>query len=172
MAVVLDQLSPAERATFVLHDVFGVSFDRIAELVGRTPSACRQLASRARHSVRASEPAPPHASPDPVLQAVVDSFIAACAGGDRDALARTLHPDVSGWATVDGRRVGFASGTETVAERIMFFLGPRSGWLLSPLPLDEGVAVVATRDGEPVAILRLDVSDGCIRSMHSVLLPA
>src|SRR4051812_17115845 len=48
LGVVLDQLSPAERAAFLLHDVFGISFDRIAEFVGRTPSACRQLASRAR----------------------------------------------------------------------------------------------------------------------------
>jgi RNA polymerase sigma-70 factor (ECF subfamily) len=172
LAVVLDQLSPAERATFLLHDVFGISFERIAELVGRTPSACRQLASRARRSIRDTEPSAPRTAPDPDLQAIAESFIAACAGGDLEALARTLHADVSGWATVDGARVGFAAGLDTVAERSLFFLGPRSGWLLSTLPLDDGIAVLATRDGEPVAMLRLDISDDLIRALHAVLLPA
>jgi RNA polymerase sigma-70 factor, ECF subfamily len=172
LAVVLDQLSPAERATFLLHDVFGIPFKRIAEIVGRTPSACRQLASRARRSIRDSEPSAPRTAPDSDLQAVVESFIAACSGGDLKALVRTLHTDVSGWATVDDGQVGFAEGIDTVAERLLFFLGPRSGWLLSPLPLDDGMAVVATRDGEPVAMLRLDISDGGIQSMHAVLLPA
>ena len=172
LAVVLDQLSPAERATFLLHDVFGISFERIAELVGRTPSACRQLASRARRSIRDGEPSAPSMGPDPDLQAVVESFIAACSGGDLKALARTLHTDVSGWATADGRRVGFAQGVDAYAERLLFFLGPRSGCLLSPLPLEDGMAVVATRAGQPVAIIRLDIPDGHIRSMHAVLLPA
>lgn len=172
LAVVLDQLSPAERAAFLLHDVFGISFERIAEVVGRTPAACRQLGSRARRSIRASEPSPPRTTAHPGLQAVVESFIAACSGGDVEALARTLQTDVAGWATVDGRRVGFAEGIEATAERVLFFLGPRSGWLLSPLPLDDGMAVVATRAGEPVAMVRLDISDDHISSMHAVLLPA
>lgn len=172
LAVVLDQLSPAERATFLLHDVFGIPFERIAEFVGRTPSACRQLASRARRSIRDSQPSAPRTAPHPELAAVVESFIAACAGGDLEALARTLHVDVSGWATVDGAQVGFAEGIDAVAERLLFFLGPRSGWLLSPLPLDDGMSVLATRDGEPVAMLRLNITDGLIRAMHSVLLPA
>jgi RNA polymerase sigma-70 factor, ECF subfamily len=172
LGVVLDQLSPAERAAFLLHDVFGISFERIAELVGRPPSACRQLASRARRSIRESEPSAARIAPDPELQAVVESFTAACSGGDLEALARTLHADVSGWATVDGRRVGFAEGIDAVAERLLFFLGPRSGCLLSPLPLDDGLAVVATRAGEPVAMVRLDVADDHVRSMHAVLLPA
>jgi RNA polymerase sigma-70 factor (ECF subfamily) len=171
LAVVLDQLSPAERATFLLHDVFGIPFTHIAELVGRTSAACRQLASRARRSVRDSEPVPSPSIPDPQLQAVVEDFIEACAGGDLEALSRTLHTEVSGWATIEGTRVGFAKGVETVAERLVFFLGPRSGWLLSPLPLDDGTAVVATRHGEPAALLRLNVSDGRILSMRCVPLP-
>jgi RNA polymerase sigma-70 factor (ECF subfamily) len=171
LAVVLDQLSPAERAAFLLHDVFGVSFEGIAELVGRTPSACRQLASRARRTIRSSEPAAPRAAPDADLPAVADSFIAACAGGDLEALTRTLHPDVSGWATVNGRRVGFTEGVDAVAERVLLFLGPRSGWLLSPLPLEDSVAVLASRQGEPVAMLRLNISEDLIQSMHAVVLP-
>lgn len=173
LGVVLGQLSPAERAAFLLHDVFGVPFERIAELVGRTPSACRQLASRARRSIRDREPSAPRMPPHPELQPVVERFVAACAGGDLDALARTLHAEVSGWATVDGVRAqaGFAQGVQTVSERLMFFLGPRSGLLLSPLPLDDGIAVVATRDGEPATMVRMDVVDGLIHTMHAVVLP-
>ena len=172
LGVVLDQLSPGERAAFLLHDVFGISFDRIADFVGRTPAACRQLASRARRSIRSSEPSPPRAAADPELQAVADSFIAACSGGDLEALARMLHPDVSGWATVDGARVGFAEGVEACSERTLFFLGPRSGYLLLPLVLDDDIAVLATRDGEPALLLRAEVAGDRIRSLHAVLLPA
>lgn len=172
LSVVLDQLSPAERAAFLLHDVFGISFDRISEFVGRTPAACRQLASRARRSIRTSEPSPARAAPDPDLQAVTERFIAACSGGDLEALARILHPDIAGWATVDGSRVGFAAGVDACSERTLFFLGPRSGWLLSPLPLEDDVAVLATRHGEPVAMIRAEVSGDRIRSIHAVLLPA
>jgi RNA polymerase sigma-70 factor (ECF subfamily) len=171
LAVVLDELTPAERAAFLLHDVFGIPFERIGELVGRSPSACRQLASRARRTIRCSEPPATRTTPDPSLQAVADRFIAACAGGDLAALARTLHGDVSGWGTRDHRRVGFAQGVDAVAERVLFFLGPRSGCVLSPLPLDDGIAVVASRGGEPVRLVRLDISDGTVHSMHAVVLP-
>lgn len=172
LAIVLDELTPAERAAFLLHDVFGIPFERIAELVGRSPSACRQLASRARRTIRDSEPPATRAAPDPELQEVAERFIAACAGGDLEALALTLHSDVSGWGTRDHRRIAFAQGVDAVAERVLFFLGPRSGCVLSPLPLDDGVAVVASRDGRPVRLVRLDVSDGRITAMQAVVLPA
>ena len=103
---------------------------------------------------------------------MADSFIAACSGGDLEALARMLHPDVSGWATVDGARVGFAEGVEACSERTLFFLGPRSGYLLLPLVLDDDIAVLATRDGEPALLLRAEVAGDRIRSLHAVLLPA
>jgi RNA polymerase sigma-70 factor, ECF subfamily len=172
LGVVLDQLSPPERAAFLLHDVFGIPFDRIAEIVGRTPAACRQLASRARRSIRETDPAAPIRPPDPELHAVTERFIAACAGDDLDGLARLLHPDVEGWATIDDERIGYATGVEACAVRGLLFLGPRSGWQLTPLPLDDGTAILATRDGEPMAMLRLDIRDGLVHSLHTVLLPA
>jgi RNA polymerase sigma-70 factor (ECF subfamily) len=172
LGVVLDLLSPAERAAFLLHDVFGIPFERIAEIVGRSPVACRQLASRARRSIRGTDPAVPHHAPDPELEALVDRFIAACAGDDLEGLARTLHPDVEGWATVDGERVGWATGVDKVAVRMLFFWGPRSGCTLVPLPLEDGTAILATRDGEPVAVARVRRRDGGIGSLHTVLLPA
>jgi RNA polymerase sigma-70 factor, ECF subfamily len=170
LSVVLEQLTQGERAAFLLHDVFGIPFESVAEMVGRTPAACRQLASRARRAIRESGPTADAPRADPELQGVVDSFIAACAGGDLDALARILHRDVSGWATLRGERVGFDVGAERVAAGSLKYLGPQSGWTLAPLALDDGMAVVATRGGDPVALIRVLITDGLIAAIHTVLL--
>src|SRR5579863_477724 len=92
LQVVLDALGPAERLAFVLHDMFAVPFDEIAELVERSPEATRQLASRARRRVRSAAPAP---DPDVARQrTVVDAYFAAAREGDLDALVAVLDPDV------------------------------------------------------------------------------
>ena len=92
LLVVLDTLTPAERLAFVLHDLFGVPFDEIAAILGRSPAATRQLASRARRRVQGAAPAP---DPDRRRQrAVVDAFLAAARDGDFDALVAVLDPDV------------------------------------------------------------------------------
>jgi len=92
MLVVLENLAPAERIAFVLHDLFAVPFDDIAPIVGRNPAATRQLASRARRRVQG---APVVGEADPARQRrVVDAFLAAARGGDFDALLATLDPDV------------------------------------------------------------------------------
>src|SRR5207245_4782555 len=90
LLVVLDTLDPAERLAFVLHDMFAVPFDEIASIVGRSPAAARQLASRARRRVQGVEPS----APDPGRQrAIVDAFLAAARGGDFEALLGLLDPD-------------------------------------------------------------------------------
>ena len=93
LLVVLDSLSPAERLAFVLHDMFDLPFDEIAPMVGRSPTAARQLASRARRRVKGAEiPAP---DPDLARQRdVVDAFFRAARGGDFDGLVALLDPDV------------------------------------------------------------------------------
>jgi len=92
LMVVLDRLGPAERVAFVLHDVFGVPFDGVAEIIGRTPEASRQLASRARRRVQGSTPS---GGVDLVRQRyVVDAFLRAARGGDFEALVQLLDPDV------------------------------------------------------------------------------
>ncbi len=93
LLVVLDTLAPAERLAFVLHDLFELPFEEIAPMVGRTPAAARQLASRARRRVKGADlPAP---DPDLARQrAVVDAFFVAARGGDFDALVAVLDPDV------------------------------------------------------------------------------
>jgi RNA polymerase sigma-70 factor (ECF subfamily) len=93
LLVVLDRLSPAERLAFVLHDMFELPFDEIAGIMGRTPAAARQLASRARRRVNGAE----IPSPDPDLvrqRQVVDAFYAASRAGDFDALVQILDPNV------------------------------------------------------------------------------
>jgi RNA polymerase sigma-70 factor (ECF subfamily) len=92
LLVVLETLSPAERLAFVLHDMFGVPFEEIAEIVDRTPEAARQLASRARRRVRGAAPSPDrdHAR----QREIVDAFRAASGAGDFEALLAVLAPDV------------------------------------------------------------------------------
>jgi RNA polymerase sigma factor (sigma-70 family) len=92
LLVVLDTLNPAERLAFVLHDMFGVPFEEIAPIVGRSPSAARQLASRARRRVQGATNVP---DTDLTRQReVVDAFLAAARGGVFDALVAVLDPDV------------------------------------------------------------------------------
>src|SRR6266487_6242167 len=94
LLVVLDTLGPAERLAFVLHDMFAVPFDEIASILGRSPAAAKQLASRARRRVQGA------ASDDNIetdvtrQQAVVDAFLAASRDGDFDALLALLDPNV------------------------------------------------------------------------------
>src|SRR5712692_7613100 len=92
LLVVLETLTPAERLAFVLHDMFAVPFEEIAPIVGRTPDAARQLASRGRRRVQGAAP-----SPDTDLthqREIVDAFLAASRAGDFDALLAVLDPDV------------------------------------------------------------------------------
>ncbi len=94
LLVVLDALTPAERLAFVLHDMFELPFEEIAPMVDRSPTAARQLASRARRRVRGAE------IPDSDLvrqRTVVDAFFLAARSGDFDALVAVLHPDVVLW---------------------------------------------------------------------------
>src|SRR5919198_1193351 len=92
LLVVLESLGPAERLAFVLHDMFAVPFEEIAPIVGRSPAAARQLASRARRRVRGAAAVPEaHLTRQ---REVVDAFLAAARGGDFDALLAVLDPDV------------------------------------------------------------------------------
>jgi RNA polymerase sigma factor (sigma-70 family) len=93
LLVVLDTLTPAERLAFVLHDLFGLPFEEIAPMLGRAPTAARQLASRARRRVRGAGPDAPPASLA-LQRALVDAFFAAARDADFEALVGLLHPEV------------------------------------------------------------------------------
>jgi RNA polymerase sigma-70 factor (ECF subfamily) len=92
LSVVLDRLSPAERFAFVLHDVFGVPFGELGRMLDRTPSATKQLASRARNKIRGAAASRPRDRQ--VQRSVVEAFLAAARQGDFHGLVALLHPDV------------------------------------------------------------------------------
>ncbi|MGH3338128.1 MAG: sigma factor-like helix-turn-helix DNA-binding protein, partial [Propionibacteriaceae bacterium] len=117
MLVVLETLSPAERIAFVLHDMFAVPFDEIAPIVGRSPAATRQLASRARRRVQGVDAVAPHDRNR--SQRVVEAFLAASRNGDFGALLAMLDPNVVLSADADAVRVGASDlvrGAEAVAQ--------------------------------------------------------
>jgi RNA polymerase sigma-70 factor (ECF subfamily) len=146
LLVVLETLTPLERGVFVLHEVFGYAHTEIAEILGRSPSAIRQLAHRAREHVHARRP---RYEPDPhVRQQVTERFLAAALGGDLDALLRILAPEVTLWSDGGGktRAAGLrpVHGRDKVA-RLFAGLAPRSG---------KGLDVVYRRvNGDPSALL-------------------
>ena len=122
MLVVLDALTPAERVAFVLHDMFGVPFEDVAEIVGRSPAAARQLASRARRRVRGAESAA-DVDVDPARQReIIDAFQAASRNGNFDGLLALLDPDVVVSADAEGVRIGAYNGirgADAVAARVL-----------------------------------------------------
>jgi RNA polymerase sigma-70 factor, ECF subfamily len=172
LAVVIDRLSPAERTSFILHDIFGFPFDAVAELVGRTPAACRQLASRARQSIQSGsfDTDVPSTGPQPrTATDLAERFISVCEGGDIQGLIDLLDPEVAGLATVMGLPpLPAVSGVEAVAERAMLFFGPAAGVSLEPLSLEDRPAVVARSGDQVVAVVRLDERGGRIFHMHSI----
>jgi RNA polymerase sigma-70 factor (ECF subfamily) len=122
LMVVLERLSPAERTAFVLHDVFGVSFDEIAEIVGRSPAAVRQLAARARRHV--TDGRPRYAASAEAQRRVVQAFALACAEGDLVALLATLEDEVI-WRSDGGGNVSALRkplrGRDRVAKALLGF---------------------------------------------------
>ena len=117
LLVVRDRLTPAERLAFVLDDLFALPFDEIAPIVGRSPTAARQLASRGRRRVQGAATVP---GADLIRQReVVDAFLAASRGGDFDALVALLDPDVvlrADAATVQVGAAGEVRGAVAVAD--------------------------------------------------------
>ncbi len=172
LAVVAGRLSPAERTSFILHDIFGFPFDAVAELAGRTPAACRQLARRARLSIRTGsfDPGvPPAGSQGRVAAGLAERFISVCEGGDLRGLIDLLDPDVAGLATVQGLPpLPPAQGVKAVAERALFFFGPSAGVSLEPFTVEGRAAVVARRGSHVLAVVRLDERSGRIFHLHAI----
>jgi RNA polymerase sigma factor (sigma-70 family) len=161
LLVVLDSLTPAERVAFVLHDVFTVPFNEIAPIVGRSPIAARQLASRARRRVQGAP------VPDVDLDgqwAVVNAFLAAARDGDFERLLAVLDPDVvvrSDGGVARPSLVSLVRGARAVAEKAMSF---RQFAETSTRILVNGVpgGVAWAPDGSPLAVLALTVRGGKI----------
>jgi RNA polymerase sigma-70 factor (ECF subfamily) len=143
LLVLLERLTPPERAAFVLHDVFQFSFDDVASIVGRSPAACRQLASRARRRVQ-EETAPTRFAVEAAEEReVAERFIAACAGGDIEGLLSVLDPDVVGHAEIGIAPHVDVEGRENVAPRVLALFGPQTSSTLVSNCGDHG------GDGDP-----------------------
>jgi RNA polymerase sigma-70 factor (ECF subfamily) len=159
LLVVLDTLGPAERLAFVLHDIFAVPFDEIAPIVGRSPAAARQLASRARRRVQGTATVP---DADVTRQrAVLDAFLAAARGGDFAALLAVLDPDVV--LRADGGAAGASRevrGATAVAEQALTFR--RLAPFAHPVLVNGAVGFVAAPGGQPMAILGFTIRGGKI----------
>jgi RNA polymerase sigma-70 factor (ECF subfamily) len=171
LLVVLDTLAPAERLAFVLHDTFAFPFDEIAPLIGRTPEAARQLASRARRRVRAAD------IPDPDSdlarqRTVVDAFFAAARGGDFDGLVAVLHPDVVLRADFGPRRPRAPKefrGAEVVARQALSGALPAAH--LHPALVNGAPGVVVTIYGRPFAVLGFTLAEGKIVEIDAIADP-
>jgi RNA polymerase sigma factor (sigma-70 family) len=164
LLVVLESLGPAERVAFVLHDVFAVPFDEVAEVLDRSPEAARQLASRARRRVQQRTPA---GDVDPVRQRdAVEAFLRAARGGDFEGLVRVLHPDVVLQPDAAALRMGAmreTHGAEGVAQLLA------GGAQTARLAVVEGLAgLVWVPAGRIRGVIRFTVVDGRITAIDVV----
>lgn len=171
LLLVLESMTPAERVSFVLHDVFAMPFDEIAEIVGRTPAACRQLASSARRRVQQDRGRPvSRAAHDEVVRA----FAAAARSGDLAGLIAVLDPGVV--LRSDG------GGVVTAARRPVVGAGKVARFLLGALRKDpntvvleqetvDGLGFALQDEGRIVGVVTLDVADGSISDVRIVMNP-
>jgi RNA polymerase sigma-70 factor (ECF subfamily) len=174
LQVVLDTLPPAERLAFVLHDMFDLPFEEIAPVVNRTPTAARQLASRARRRVRGADTR----APDPDLarqREVVDAFFAAARDGEFDALVAVLDPAVV--VRIDGgTRLAAQSmtvrGAPDVARQALTGLTTLLRLVvLHPVLVNGAAGVVVTMRGRPMTVMGFTISNGKIVSIDSLADP-
>ena len=173
--VVLETLSPIERAVFLLHDVFDYGFAEIAEIVERNVDACRQIASRARR--RVDERRPRYEPSQEEIDSFVRRFFAALSGGVRGEIAPLLadevvfHGDGGGKAPAIARAL---DGAERVS-RFLATLGRQAGEMsvtVEPAVVNgQPGAIGRTADGQVISVLSLRVADGRLQEMYSVVNP-
>jgi len=170
MMIVLDTLAPAERFAFVLHDMFAVPFEDIAEDLEKTPAAVRQLASRARRRVEGHAPVP---DPDLAVQrTAVNAFFAAARDGDFEALVAVLHPDVvlrADGGVLRASQTVMLSGARTVASQAQLArtLAPYVQYVL----INGAPGAFVVRDGKPFSLMAFTVVGGKVASIQVLLDP-
>jgi RNA polymerase sigma-70 factor (ECF subfamily) len=168
MHALLERLSPAERTSFVLHDVFQYSFEEVAAVVGRSPAACRQLASRARRTLQAESASGRFPVDSALHRQVSERFIEACTGGDLESLLVLLDPAVEGAGDVVP---GVAVGAAEVAPGILRYLGPPASPTLLHLPVGDRIGIVAMRGRRVLALVLLTIEDGLVVHVHALAGP-
>jgi len=167
LLVVLQTLAPAERIAFVLHDMFDVPFDEVAPIVGRTPAAARQLASRARRRVQGADRA---AEADVSgHKKIVDAFLAASRGGDFEALLALLDPEVVYRADLAAVRLGGPAEIRGATEVAKAYMG-RAQAARTAL-IDGVVGVIVAPNGRLLLLLRVMIANGKIAGIEAIADP-
>jgi RNA polymerase sigma factor (sigma-70 family) len=166
LQVVLDTLTPAERVSFVLHDMFGVPFEEIAPIVRRSPEASRQLASRARRRVGVAEE--PETDRNRQRE-VVEAFLAAARGGDFEALLALLDPEVVARADGAGVAMGAAAEVRGAAAVAQTFAGRARA--AHPALVGGVAGLVWAQRGEPRMVFGFTIDDGRIVSIDLIADP-
>ena len=172
LLVVLQRLSPAERVVFVLHDIFAVPFDSIAQTVGRSAVSCRQLARRARQKIENGQGGVSFDVAAAEHRRVTEKFIAACARGDLDGLTEVLAPDA--WGDFDGgpadrRHHGVLHGGVKVARNLLYFWGPPA--TLVSHPVAGQPALLGFIGRELAGVLVFTMSGESIQAVHVIADP-
>jgi RNA polymerase sigma-70 factor, ECF subfamily len=160
LLVILHTLAPAERLAFVLHDIFAVPFDEIAAVVGRSPAAARQLASRARRRVQGV--APVTGTDLPRQRAITDAFLIAARNGDFDALLDALDQDV----VVRSNGTEVVRGAAAVAARAFPFT--RIAQVSLPALINGAIGIVTAADGKPVTLVAFTVTGAKITAIDLI----
>ena len=169
LLVVLDALNPRERMAFVLHDMFGVPFDQIGEIVGSTPAAATQMASRARRRVRAT---PPPAADLATQRRVLEAFTSAAQEGDFEALVSVLDPDVT--LRADGGATGPSGvirGAAEVASQAAAFRQTDHESRQVMVLVNGSVGMVGIKDGRPVSVFSPVIRGGRIVEINILVDP-
>lgn len=169
--VVLDSMSPAERVAFLLHDVFRYPFDEVAEIVGRTPAACRQLASTARRKVRDTRPAK---TPAAERAEVVREFKQAWEAMDIEAMLSVLDPDVVAVADGGGRVAAALApieGPEIITNFLVALAARVPDLRIEEQTVNGQLGLVAHQDHEPLTVFAFDVAGGRITRIWAVRNP-
>jgi RNA polymerase sigma factor (sigma-70 family) len=169
--VVLESMTPAERVAFILHDVFGYPFAEVAEIVGRTPAACRQLASSARRRIRAAQPPP---TPAAEMAGIIREFKRAWEAKDVQALIGLLDPDAV--AIADGGGLAPAElrpleGGERIARTFVAFADRVPGITLLETTVNGQPGLVVQQEGVTVTVCAFAVAGGRITRMWAVRNP-
>jgi RNA polymerase sigma-70 factor (ECF subfamily) len=178
LLILLQRLSPAERVSFVLHDVFQLPFDQIAEILGKPSATCRQLAKRARVKVAGGPPATKRGEvAEHELHKISQTFLAACANGDLEALTAVLHDEV--WGVADftagdppqlrprrsSRQV--QRGADRIASALLRFFG--GNVTLVSAPATSGIAFLAFLQQRPYATITASVEGGLLTNLHVII---
>jgi RNA polymerase sigma factor (sigma-70 family) len=163
--VVMDALTPAERVSFVLHDVFEMPFDAIAAILGRSTPAAKMLATRARARIRLGTPA---TAADVAAREVVDAFLAAAGRGDLAGLLAVLAPEAELRGT--GPQGAYVvRGAEQIARGAR--VGARPGAVVRPVVVDGLAGLLVVVEGRPVTVLAFTVVDGVVTGIRALTDP-